>query len=417
MNILIVGGGAREHAICLKLAQSKRKPKLYSAPGNPGIAELAECVEIKDKDIDALVDFAENKNIDIVVVGPEIPLTMGISDAMIKRGIKVFGPNKSCARLEGSKAFTKAFLKKYNIPTAGYMEFSNKDEVIDSIGVFGFPMVIKADGLAAGKGVVIAEDAESARIAIEDMMTNKKFGDAGNKIVVEEFLTGREASCLCFVDKNNIVPMESAQDYKRIFEKDKGPNTGGMGTYSPNKIFTEELEDRIKKEILEPTLEGLKKEKLDFHGVLFIGLMISEDGPKVIEFNVRFGDPETQSILFRMESDLLNIIEAVVDNKLDKIKIKWSEDAACCVVMASEGYPGEYVKGREIKGIDKISDSDVFVFHAGTAIKDGKLVTNGGRVLGVTARGANLEKAKEKAFSAVEKIHFDGAQYRKDIGE
>ena len=297
------------------------------------------------------------------------------------------------------------------------MEFSNKDEVIDSIGVFGFPMVIKADGLAAGKGVVIAEDAESARTAIEDMMTNKKFGDAGNKIVVEEFLTGREASCLCFVDKNNIVPMESAQDYKRIFEKDKGPNTGGMGTYSPNKIFTEELEDRIKKEILEPTLEGLKKEKLDFHGVLFIGLMISEDGPKVIEFNVRFGDPETQSILFRMESDLLNIIEAVVDNKLDKIKIKWSEDAACCVVMASEGYPGEYVKGREIKGIDKISDSDVFVFHAGTAIKDGKLVTNGGRVLGVTARGANLEKAKEKAFSAVEKIHFDGAQYRKDIGE
>lgn len=422
MNILIVGNGGREHTIAWKLRQSSRVTKLYCAPGNAGIAKEAECVDIKAEDIDGICAFAKEKNIDMVVVGPEVPLSMGIVDALESAGIKTFGPNKKCAQLEGSKAFTKAFLAQHAIPTARYQEFTSKDELKKAVGVYGYPMVLKADGLAAGKGVVIAENEREALNAIEEMMGNKIFGSAGEKVVVEEFLTGIEASMLCFVDGNVIVPMESAQDYKRIYDGDKGPNTGGMGTYSPSLIFTPELETHIRECILEPTLKGFQADGLDFKGVLFIGLMIGEDGPKVIEFNNRFGDPETQSVLSRLDSDLVAIFEAVIDGTLAKQEIKWSDEKAVCVVLASEGYPGNYPKGRVIRGLEHL-DEDVQVFHAGTKFgternENGSLqiLTNGGRVLGVTATGRTHEEAREKAFTNVGKIHFEGMQYRKDIG-
>ncbi|MEA4987480.1 MAG: phosphoribosylamine--glycine ligase [Anaerovorax sp.] len=422
MKILIVGNGGREHAIAWKLSQSPRVTKLYCAPGNAGIAKQAECIDIKAEDINNICRFAKEKNIDMVVVGPEVPLSMGIVDALEKEGIQTFGPNKKCAQLEGRKAFTKAFLERHNIPTAGYREFTDKEDLKKAVGLFGYPMVLKADGLAAGKGVVIAETETEALKAIEEMMGDRIFGSAGEKIVVEEFLTGIEASMLCFVDGNVIVPMESAQDYKRIFDGDKGPNTGGMGTYSPSLIFTDELAQQIREQILEPTIKGFQKDGLDFKGVLFIGLMIGEDGPKVIEFNNRFGDPETQSVLSRLDSDLLDIFESVIHGTLSEQEIKWSNHKAVCVVLASEGYPGNYPKGRVITGLDHV-DKDVIVFHAGTKFgtetdEHGQrpILTNGGRVLGVTATGITHEEARKKAFSNVEKIVFEGMQYRKDIG-
>lgn len=423
MKILIVGGGGREHAIAWKLAQSSRVESLYCAPGNAGIAEVAECIAISAEDVAGICRLAKEKAVDMVVVGPEVPLSMGLVDELEAEGIKAFGPNKKCAQLEGSKAFTKAFLARHSIPTAGYKEFTDKEELKKAVGIFGYPMVLKADGLAAGKGVVIAENEADALEAIEEMMGERVFGDAGDKVVVEEFLTGIEASMLCFVDEHTIVPMESAQDYKRIFDGDKGPNTGGMGTYSPSLVFTPELEARIRSEILDPTLAGFQKDGLDFKGVLFIGLMISEDGsPKVIEFNNRFGDPETQSVLSRLESDLADIFEAVVENRLAQQELCWSDRKAVCVVLAAGGYPGSYRKGDRITGLEQM-DSGVAVFHAGTkfgAEKDenGKpvILTNGGRVLGITATGKTHEEARSKAFANVEKIHFDGVQYRRDIG-
>ncbi|MBQ1216156.1 MAG: phosphoribosylamine--glycine ligase [Firmicutes bacterium] len=415
MKVLVVGSGGREHAIAWKLKQSSRVEKLYCAPGNAGIADVAECVAVGAEDIEGLCKLAVEKEIDLVVVGPEVPLSMGIVDAMNEKGIRVFGPNAKCAQLEGSKAFTKAFLARHDIPTAGYKEFTDKEELLAAVGIYGYPMVIKADGLAAGKGVVIAENEEDAVKAIEEMMGEKIFGSAADKIVVEEYLSGIEASMLCFVDHNTIVPMESAQDYKRIFDGDKGPNTGGMGTYSPSLLFNDELQERIRTEILEPTLAGFQKDGLDFQGVLFIGLMLTDNGPKVIEFNNRFGDPETQSVLARLDSDLLDIFEAVVDNKLAEQEIKWGERRAVTVVLASEGYPGSYPKGREITGLGDV-DEDIVVFHAGTKFADDKIVTAGGRVLCVTATGATHDEARAKAFANVEKIHFDGAQFRRDIG-
>jgi len=415
MKVLVVGSGGREHAIAWKLKQSPRVEKLYCAPGNAGIADVAECVAVGAEDIEGLCKLAVEKEIDLVVVGPEVPLSMGIVDAMNEKGIRVFGPNAKCAQLEGSKAFTKAFLARHDIPTAGYQEFTDKEELLKAVGIYGYPMVIKADGLAAGKGVVIAENEEDAVKAIEEMMGDKIFGSAADKIVVEEYLVGIEASMLCFVDHNTIVPMESAQDYKRIFDGDKGPNTGGMGTYSPSLVFNDELQERIRTEILEPTLAGFQKDGLDFQGVLFIGLMITDNGPKVIEFNNRFGDPETQSVLARLDSDLLGIFEAVVDNKLAEQEIKWGERRAVTVVLASEGYPGSYPKGREITGLGDV-DEDIVVFHAGTKFADDKIVTAGGRVLCVTATGATHDEARAKAFANVEKIHFEGAQFRRDIG-
>ncbi len=441
MKVLVVGGGGREHAIVWKLAQSKDISQLYCAPGNPGIARDAWCVDIGAEDIEEICSFAKAEKIDLAVIGPEVPLAMGIVDRLLAEGIRAFGPNKSCARLEASKSFTKSFLARHRIPTAKYQEFTNKETLLANIGIYGFPMVLKADGLAAGKGVVIAETKEQAEAAIEEMMGSRVFGAAGDKVVVEEFLTGIEASMLCFVDHNTILPMASAQDYKRIFDDDLGPNTGGMGSYSPSLVFDEALETQIREEILNPTLAGFQADGLDFQGVLFIGLMISEKGPKVIEFNNRFGDPETQSVLPRMENDLLEVFLAVCDNRLSDIHLKWNPKRAVCVVLASEGYPGAYPKGVPIVGLEEMEatydqpigksdfnqttknlnvEQDVLVFHAGTAF--GKtpnttdVVTSGGRVLGVTALGETHDQARKKAYEAVEKIHFAGCQYRKDIG-
>ena len=423
MRVLVVGSGGREHAIVWKLAQSPKVDKIYCAPGNAGIVMDAECVNIKAEDIPGIVEFATANGIDLAVIGPEVPLAMGIVDELEAAGIKTFGPNKKCAQLEASKAFTKSFLARHNIPTAGYKEYTNKEDLLKDVGIFGYPMVLKADGLAAGKGVVIPENEADAIAAIEEMMGDKVFGSAADKVVVEEFLTGVEASMLCFVDQNTIVPMESAQDYKRIFDGDKGPNTGGMGTYSPSLIFNEEIEKQIREEILEPTLAGFQKDGLDFKGVLFIGLMINSEGAKVIEFNNRFGDPETQSVLMRLDTDLYEIFDAVCDNRLADIDIKWSDKRAVCVVLASGGYPGSYEKGKEIKGLNKVDD-DVVVFHAGTATQHicdetscrSAIVTAGGRVLGVTATGATHDEARAKAFENVKRISFEGMQYRNDIG-
>lgn len=416
MRVLVVGGGGREHAICWKLAQSSKISKLYCAPGNAGIADVAECVPVGAEDIDGICAWASDNNIDLAVIGPEVPLAMGIVDRLNEAGVKTFGPNAKCAQLEASKSFTKAFLARHNIPTAGYREFTDKEELLANVGIYGYPMVLKADGLAAGKGVVIPEDEESAVAAIEEMMGDRVFGNAADKIVVEEFLAGVEASMLCFVDHNTIVPMESAQDYKRIYDGDKGPNTGGMGTYSPSLLFDEDIEKQLREQILLPTLRGFQEDGLDFQGVLFIGLMLSEDGPKVIEFNNRFGDPETQSVLRRMESDLLDVFTAVVDNRLNDIEIKWIDDRAVTVVLASGGYPGSYAKGKVITGLDKVDD-DIVVFHAGTKFdEEGRIVTSGGRVLGVTATGATHDEARAKAYANAERIEFEGAYMRKDIG-
>ncbi len=432
MKVLVVGSGGREHAICWKLKQSPKLDELYCAPGNAGIAKDAVCVDIKAEDIEGICAWAKENDIDLAVIGPEVPLAMGIVDALEEAGIKTFGPNKKCAQLEASKSFTKSFLARHNIPTAGYKEYTDKESLLADVGIYGYPMVLKADGLAAGKGVVIPENEADAIAAIEEMMGDKVFGSAADKIVVEEFLTGVEASMLCFVDENTIVPMESAQDYKRIFDGDKGPNTGGMGTYSPSLLFNEEVEQQIREQILEPTLAGFQKDGLDFKGVLFIGLMLSEAGPKVIEFNNRFGDPETQSVLMRLDSDLLDIFLAVADNKLADVEIKWKDERAVCVVLASGGYPGSYEKGKLISGLDDV-DEDVVVFHAGTKLATmpegskcascqddcdmkAAVVTSGGRVLGVTAMGKTHDEARAKAFDNVKRISFEGMQYRNDIG-
>ncbi|MDO4481874.1 MAG: phosphoribosylamine--glycine ligase [Bacillota bacterium] len=416
-KVLVVGGGGREHAICWKLAQSKKIEKLYCAPGNAGIASTAECVNISAEDIDGICAFAKEKEIDLAVIGPEVPLSMGIVDALENVGVKAFGPNKNCAQLEASKSFTKAFLARHNIPTAKYSEYTSKEEIEKNIGIYGYPMVIKADGLAAGKGVVLAENAEDAQKAIDEMMGDKIFGSAGDKIVVEECLKGIEASMLCFVDEHTIVPMESAQDYKRIFDNDKGPNTGGMGSYSPSLVFTPEIEEQIMNRILLPTLKGFRKDGLDFKGVLFVGLMITSEGPKVIEFNNRFGDPETQSVLMRLDTDLYDIMDAVVNNRLSDQEIKWSSRRAVTIVLASEGYPGSYPKGRVITGLDAADGADdLVIFHAGTKFDNGAVVTSGGRVLGASATGDTHDEARARAYRLAEKIHFDGAQYRKDIG-
>jgi phosphoribosylamine--glycine ligase len=416
MKVLIVGGGGREHAIAWKLAQSPKVTEIVCVPGNAGIADVARLVTGDAEDVGQVVSIVKSENPDLVVIGPEVPLAKGLTDALEATGVAVFGPNKKCSRLEASKSFTKAFLARHDIPTAKYTEFTDKDELIKNVGLYGYPMVLKADGLAAGKGVVLAQNADEAKTAIEDMMGARVFGEAGDKVVVEECLKGVEASVLCFVDGSAIVPMASAQDYKRIYDKDEGPNTGGMGTYSPSLVFTDELEQQIKTRILTPTFEGFKKDGLDFKGVLFIGIMITNEGPKVIEFNNRFGDPETQSVLRRMESDLLDIFLAVTEDRLAEQEIKWSQARAVTVVMASGGYPGSYEMGKEITGLDTVSNGTV-VFHAGTKFgPDGEVLTAGGRVLGVSATGKTHEEARSRAYEDVKKINFEGATFRSDIG-
>ena len=414
MKILVVGGGGREHAICWKLSNEKNVEKIYCAPGNPGIAEVAECVNIGDSDIDELAKFAKENEIDITVVGPEVPLVMGITDVFESQGLKVFGPNKKCARLEGSKAFSKDFMTRHNLPTAKYKEYTNIDKAIDDIDDFGYPVVIKADGLAAGKGVIISKNREDAIKTLKEMMNDKKFGTAGEKIVIEEFLSGIETSILAFVDNETIIPMVSAKDHKKVNDGENGLNTGGMGTFSPSEIYTYELSKEIKENILDKTLKGFQEDNLDFKGILFVGLMITKDGPKILEYNVRFGDPETQSVLFRLETDLSEIISAVINNKLKDIDIKYSDDSAICVMLTSGGYPESYEKGKLITGLDNL-DKDIVVFHSGTKLLDNKLVTNGGRVISITAKGKTVKEAGKKVYENIKKINFEGMHYRTDI--
>lgn len=414
MKILVVGGGGREHAICWKLSNESNVEKIYCAPGNAGISNVAQCVNIGDSDIEALLQFAKENEVDLTIVGPEIPLVAGIVDAFEEENLKVFGPNKKCARLEGSKSFSKEFMIRHNIPTAKYKEYTDLDKAIAEIDEFGYPVVIKADGLAAGKGVVIPENREDAIETLKEMMTDHKFGHAGDKIVIEEFLTGIETSILAFVDNNTIVPMVSAKDHKKVFEGETGLNTGGMGTFSPSEIYTNELAKEIQEKILYKTLEGFKKDNLDYKGILFVGLMITENGPKVLEYNVRFGDPETQSVLFRLDTDLNKIISEILDNNLKNIEINYSKEEAICVMLTSGGYPEAYEKGKVITGLENL-DSDIVVFHSGTKFDGKDIVTNGGRVIGITAKGSSVKEASDKVYENIKKINFEGMHYRKDI--
>ncbi len=415
MNILILGSGGREHALLWKLAQSPEATKLYAVPGNPGMAELAECVAGSIEDNASVVKLAQEKKIDLVVVGPEVPLTNGVVDALCAAGIKAFGPTKAAAELEGSKSFSKDIMKKYGIPTAKYEVFTDADAARAYIEKEGAPIVIKADGLAAGKGVIVAETKEQALDAVHEIMDDAAFGKAGSRVVIEAFMEGEEASLLAFTDGKTIRPMVSSQDHKRAYDGDKGPNTGGMGTYAPAPVMTKDMVEQATEKILKPMIAAMAKEGRPYQGCLYAGLMITEEGPKVVEFNARFGDPETQVILPLLKGDLVKIMQACVDGTLDTAAVDWEDGAAVCVVMASGGYPKSYKKGYAIDGLKKAESLGTFVFHAGTAKKDGKVVTSGGRVLGVTARGGGIKEATEKAYKGVEAIRFTDEFHRKDI--
>ena len=416
MNILVVGGGGREHAIVKKISESKRVEKIYCAPGNGGISDIAECVPIKVMEFDKLITFAKEKNVDLTVIGPDDPLVFGISDAFIKAGLKVFGPTKDGAQIEGSKVFSKELMKKYNIPTAKYEVFSDYNDALSYITKENtFPTVIKAEGLALGKGVIIANDLKEAEDALKEIMVDKVFGDSGNRIVIEEFLTGPEISVLSFCDGETIVPMVSAQDHKRAFDNDKGPNTGGMGTFSPSRIYNEKLQEECMNNIFIPTVKALKSEGITYKGVIFFGLMSTKNGVKVIEYNARFGDPETQVVLPRLKTDIVDIFEAVCDGTLKDINVEWEDNACVCVVEASGGYPKKYQTGYEISGLSDIEEN-IYVYHAGTKKEDGKYYTAGGRVLGITAKSKDLDTAISDAYNAVKNINFTDVHYRKDIG-
>jgi phosphoribosylamine--glycine ligase len=417
MKVLVVGGGGREHALVWKIAQSPKVSKVYCAPGNAGISGLAEIVPIKANDLKGLLDFALKTNMDLTVVGPEEPLTKGIVDLFESKGLTIFGASQKAAELEGSKAFAKEMMKKYHIPTAASEIFENPEEAIRYIRKHGGPIVVKADGLAAGKGVMICKTVEEAIRSVEQIMGEMIFGEAGRKVVVEECLTGEEASYIAFTDGKAILPMASSQDHKQIFDGDQGPNTGGMGAYSPAPVVTDEVHEKIIEKILRPIIQGMSEEGRPYKGVLYAGLMIHEGHPKVLEFNARFGDPETQPVLMRMKSDILPILGACIEGNLSRYKIEWDNRAAVCVVMASKGYPGDYEKGKPISGLKEASQmEDIFVFHAGTALKDGQVSTHGGRVLGVTGLGKDIPRAIETAYQAVQKISWEGVYYRTDIG-
>lgn len=417
MKILVIGSGGREHAVVWKLKQSPKVEKIYCAPGNGGISEIAECVPIKVMEFDKLVEFAKDNAVDMTVVTPDDPLAAGAVDAFEAAGLRAFGPNKAAAIIEGSKAFAKDLMKKYNIPTAKYEVFDSSADAIDYIkSMDKFPVVVKADGLALGKGVIIAEDLGAAEDAVHSIMDDKVFGAAGGKVVIEEFLTGPEISVLAFTDGKTIKPMVSAQDHKRAYDNDKGLNTGGMGTFSPSRIYTPEVADECMKNIFLPTVEAMNAEGRPFKGVLYFGLMKTADGVKVIEYNCRFGDPETQVVLPRLNTDLVDIFDAVIDEKLSDVDISWKDDACVCVVMASGGYPQKYQTGYPIEGIKQAESLGALVFHAGTKYEDGKFLTAGGRVLGVTAMGKTLDEAIENAYKYVELISFKDAHFRRDIG-
>ncbi|HIR11564.1 MAG TPA: phosphoribosylamine--glycine ligase [Candidatus Fimenecus excrementavium] len=418
MKILVVGGGGREHAIIKKLKENPKVTEIFACPGNGGIAKDATCVDIGAKDIPAITDFAVENKIDFCVVAPDDPLVLGCVDALEAKGIPCFGPNKNAAIIEGSKVFSKNLMQKYNIPTADYAVFADPKEVIAYIRKKNeFPTVIKADGLALGKGVIIAQNLEEAEDAVKSIMEDKMFGESGNHVVVEEFLTGPEVSVLAFTDGKAMVPMVSSMDHKRALDGDKGLNTGGMGTVAPNPYYTKEVADTCMETIFLPTMRAMNAEGRTFKGCLYFGLMLTPKGPKVIEYNCRFGDPETQVVLPLLKTDLLTVMQAVHDETLSELSVEFSDEAAACVIVASGGYPKSYKKGC-VMDFGKAEElPDVTVYHAGTALKDGKLVTSGGRVLGVTATGKDLETALQKAYAAVEEIHFDGAFYRKDIGQ
>lgn len=415
MDILIIGSGGREHTLAWKLAQSKLVNKIYAIPGNPGMEDVATCVSGSVEDNTFLVNFAKENNIDMVVVGPEVPLTNGIVDDMEKVGIPSFGPKKLAAQLEGSKSFSKDIMKKYGIPTAKYEVFTEADKAKAYIEQEGAPIVIKADGLAAGKGVIVAETKQQALDAIDEIMCDKAFGSAGNSVVIEEFMAGEEASVLAFTDGKTIIPMISSQDHKRAHDGDKGPNTGGMGTYAPAPVVTEDLMKTIKSTILEPTIQAMAKEGHPYKGCLYAGLMITSEGPKVVEFNARFGDPETQVVLPLLDSDLGEIMLACINGTLADCDIKWSDKAAVCVVMSAGGYPAKYRKGDEILGLENAAQNNILVFHAGTAKQDTKIVTNGGRVLGVVALGDDIKSAVDTVYNGIKTIDFKDVYYRKDI--
>ena len=418
MKILMIGSGGREHALIKKLKESPKCEKIYCAPGNGGISRDAECVNIGAMDIENMVKFAKENTIDLVFVAPDDPLAAGMVDALEEAGIRAFGPKANAAIIEASKVFSKNMMKKYGIPTAKYEVFSDPQKAVEYIENENVtPVVVKADGLALGKGVIIAQTIDEAKAAVKSIMEDKQFGDSGNNIVIEQFLTGPEVSVLAFTDGKVVKPMVSSKDHKRAYDNDEGLNTGGMGTISPNPYYTDEVAQRCRDEIFEPTIKAMTAEGRPFKGCLYFGLMITPDGPKVIEYNARFGDPETQVVLPRLKTDLVDICEAVIDEKLSDLEIEWYGGAAACVVMASGGYPLAYKKGIEINGLDEEGSVDgAVIYHAGTKLEEGKFLTNGGRVLGVTARGESLDEALDKAYAAVKKISFDGAHYRTDIG-
>jgi phosphoribosylamine--glycine ligase len=418
MKVLVIGGGGREHALVWKIAQSPLVEKVFCAPGNPGTAQLAENLDIGVDQLDKLLAFAYENKIDLTVVGPEQPLSLGIVDLFESHGLKVFGPSQKAAFIEGSKAFSKDLMKKYSVPTAAYGVFTDQAEAEAFINSTGAPIVVKADGLAAGKGVIIAQTCEEAVSAVRDMLSGNAFGSAGSRVVIEEFLSGEEASFLVITDGKNIIPLASAQDHKAIFDGDQGPNTGGMGAYSPAPVVTADIHEKAMRQVIRPTIDGMAAEGRPYQGVLYAGLMIKDGEIKTLEFNARFGDPECQPLLMRMKSDIVPVLAAVANGDLAGLDIEWYDKAAVCVVMASEGYPGDYRKGDIINGLDDSAlINDVYVFHAGTAQKGGSCVTNGGRVLGVTALGDSVQDSINKAYRAVDRISWKGVQFRTDIGK
>ena len=418
MKVLIVGSGGREHAIAMSVKKSPRVEKIYCAPGNAGISTIAECVPIQAMEFDKLVEFARKNEIDLTIVGMDDPLVGGIVDAFEAAGLRAFGPRKNAAILEGSKAFSKDLMKKYGIPTAAYENFDDPQAALAYLENAKYPIVLKADGLALGKGVLICQDKAEAVEGVRTIMQDKKFGSAGNRMVIEEFMTGREVSVLSFVDGKTIRIMSSAQDHKRAGDGDTGLNTGGMGTFSPSPFYTAEVDAYCREHIFQKTVDAMRAEGREFKGIIFFGLMLTEDGPKVLEYNARFGDPEAQVVLPRLKNDLIDVIEACIDGRLDQTEVEFEDNAAVCVVLASEGYPVSYEKGFEIKGLENFEGrEDYFCFHAGSALKDGKIVTNGGRVLGITATGTDLKQARQKAYEATEWVSFDNKYMRHDIGK
>jgi phosphoribosylamine--glycine ligase len=418
MKVLVIGSGGREHALVWKISQSPKVEKIYCAPGSAGIGELSETVAIGPQEIEKLADFADKEKIELTVVGPELPLTLGIADLFESRGLRIFGPNRAPARLEGSKVFAKELLKANHIPTAAFETFADATAAKRYLAQPKPPYVVKADGLAAGKGVLICADRGEAEAAIDEILVRKTFGQAGAELVIEEFLDGEEASFMALTDGERLLPLASSQDHKRVFDNDRGPNTGGMGAYSPAPVVTPAIHRRIMDEVLTPLLAGLKQQGIRYRGVIYAGVMITDDGPKVLEFNVRFGDPECQPIMMRLKSDIVPLLEATIDGRLDRAQPEWYEDPAVCVVLCAGGYPGAYDKGKEIHGLDKLKNWDKgFVFHAGTTKDDGRWITAGGRVLGVTARGRDVADAVREVYRAVGKISWDGMHYRKDIAQ